>query len=339
LTGADASEGVLCCLDLRSGALLWRERLSLRGPSVTTQADPATGFAAPTPATDGRRVYALFGTGDLAAWTLDGKLVWSKNLGPVNNPYGHSSSLVTWNDRLLVQLDQGEPEAGQSSVAALNGLTGEVIWRHTRRVGSSWASPIVIVAAGKPQLIALAVPAVTSYAPADGTELWRVECLSGEVTPSPAFAAGLVLVASPSEKLLAIRADGTGDVTKTHVAWSNEENVPDVTSPVSNGEFVFTLTSSGTLTCLAAKDGRKCWQHEFELEFHSSPIIAGDQLYLFSLKGDAIVVQVGQDFKELFRTSMTDAFHATPAVALNRVVIRGETNVWCLGGDLTMTKQ
>ena len=230
-----------------------------------------------------------------------------------------------------MQLDQGDTEDNKSKLYALDGRTGQVVWQRPRKVGASWATPIVIEAAGKAQVITLAVPCVIAYAATDGAELWRVECLNGEITPSPVFAGGLLFVASPSEKLMAIRPDGQGDVTKTHVAWTNEDNVPDVTSPLSNGELVFTITTSGMLTCLDAKDGKKQWDHDYEMEFHASPSLAGNRLYLFSQKGTAVVVEAARQFKELFRTEMGDGFHASPAFAPDKIFLRGVTNVWCLG--------
>jgi outer membrane protein assembly factor BamB len=175
------------------------------------------------------------------------------------------------------------------------------------------------------------VPWVIAYNATDGKELWRVEGLNGEVTPSPVYAAGYVLVASPSDKLMAIRPDGQGDVTKTHVAWTTEENVPDVTSPVSNGELVFTITTGGLLTCFDAKDGKKQWEHDFEFDCHASPSIAGDKLYLFSQKGAAVVVEAARQFKQVFRTEMGDAFHASPAFAPDKIVLRSASNLWCVG--------
>ena len=133
------------------------------------------------------------------------------------------------------------------------------------------------------------VPAVMA------TEVAAVRCaLLLMVTPSPAFVGGLVLVASPSEKLLAIRPDGYGDVTKTHVAWSSEENVPDIASPAANGEFVFGLTSAGLLTCFDLKDGKKQWEHDFEMDCHASPGIAGGKVYIFGQKGVAVVVEAAR---------------------------------------------
>jgi outer membrane protein assembly factor BamB len=281
-------------------------------------------------ATDGRRVYVIFATGEVAAFTLDGKLVWAKSFGPLKNPYGHATSLLAWQDRLIVLLDQGESEEGRSKLYALDGKTGQVVWQTPRKVGCSWDTPIIAEVSGQPQVIALAIPWAISYGAKDGAELWRAECMSGEVTPSPVFAGGLVIVPSPSDKLLAIRPDGHGEVTKTHVAWSTEENVPDVTSPVGNGEFVFALTTTGVLTCFNGKDGKKLWEHDFEMEFHASPSIALNRVYLIAQKGAAIVTEAGAQFKELFRTDMPDVFHASPAFAPERIILRGTTNIWCL---------
>jgi outer membrane protein assembly factor BamB len=331
-SGGDAKQREVSCLDARTGQLQWRRALTLSanaGPPV--EIPESTGYAAATVATDGRRVYAIFATGELGAFNLEGQPVWSKNFGPLKNAYGHASSLATWRDRLIVQLDQGDSDAGKSRLYALDGRTGEIAWQRTRKVPDSWASPIVVEAAGKAQIITLAIPWVISNAAADGAELWRVECLSGEITPSPIFAAGLVIAASPSEKLLAIRPDGQGDITKTHVVWMYEESVPDITSPVSNGELVFTLSTSGMLTCLDVKDGKKQWEHDFDTEFHASPSIAGNRLYLFAQKGLAVVVEVARQFKEISRTEMGDAIHASPAFAQDRIFLRGLTNVWCLG--------
>lgn len=335
LSGGDARQREVLCFDAKSGQMLWRQPVVAAAPpggaGQATEVPETTGYAAATMATDGERVYAFFANGDLAALKFDGGMVWSKSFAPLKNTYGHAASLALWHERLILQLDQGESEEGKSKLYALDGRTGQIVWQQPRKVGSSWATPIVIEAAGKAQVITLAVPWVIAYAATDGTELWRVDCLNGEITPSPVFAGGLVLVASPSEKLLAIRPDGQGDVTKTHVAWTTEENVPDVTSPVSNGDLVFTVTTAGLLTSYDAKDGKKLWEHDFDTECHASPSLAGNRLYVFSQKGTAVVVEAERKYKELFRTDMGDEFHASPAFVQDRMFLRGVSNVWCVG--------
>src|SRR5207248_212939 len=139
----------------------------------------------------------IFPTGDLAAFALDGKLLWNKNLGIPKNPHGHASSLVTWQGRVLVQMDQGDAEHNLSKIYALDGASGRVSWQRNRPVGVSWATPTAIEVGGKAQIVTLSVPWVIAYAAQDGTELWRAEGLNNEVTPSVVFAAGLVLAISP----------------------------------------------------------------------------------------------------------------------------------------------
>ena len=332
LSGGDSSQHEVVCFNGQTGEILWRQAVTNvpGSPAKPAEVPETSGVAASTIATDGRRVFAMFANGDLAAFTLDGKPAWSKSFGTLKNPYGHASSLGIWQGRLIVQLDQGESEEGKSRLYALDGRTGQVVWQQPRKVGSSWASPLVFETGGKAQIVALAIPWAIGYAAADGTELWRVECLNGEVLPSPVFAAGVLLVASPAEKLLAIRTDGQGDVTKTHVAWSTEENVPDIASPVSNGDLVFSLTSPGLLTAFDAKDGKKQWEHDFEMDFHASPGISGHRVYLFSQKGTGIVVEAARQFHEIFRADMDDSFHASPAFVQNAIVLRGVTNLWKL---------
>ena len=331
-SGGDAKKREVVCLDASSGKTLWRSELSGVPGSPTKPADipDSTGYAAATMATDGRRVYVIFANGDLGGFSMDGRLLWSRGFGALENAYGHSTSLVTWQDRLLVQLDQGESESKKSRLYSIDGRTGRTVWEKTRDFGASWASPVAFEA-GKPQLVALSLPFAVSYNIADGSELWRVDCLNGEVCPSPIFAGGMVYIASPSDKLIGVKPDGAGDVTKTHIAWSMEENVPDVTSPVSNGELVLTISTSGMLTCFDAKDGKKLWEKDYETDFHASPVIAGKHVYVFSQKGMGVVFEAAREYKELHRAELPDMFHATPAVANNSLFLRGMKQIWRIG--------
>jgi outer membrane protein assembly factor BamB len=334
-SSGDKAQRKVFCLDIKNGQTLWEQAVAnLPGspsPVPELREDAGAGYAASTIATDGRRIYAFFGNGDLAAFSLDGKPVWSKAFGELKNPYGHSSSLATWHGRLILQLDQGSEQDGKSALYALDGSTGKVIWQQSRGVGTSWASPIVVEAAGKSQILTLAVPWAISYAAEDGAELWRADASGDEVTPSPVFAANLVIAVHPGRNITAFRPDGKGDVTTSKVVWKAEDNVPDVTTPASNGELIFTVNSFGKVTCFDPKDGKKVWEHEYETDFHASPTIAGNCVYLFSQKGTAFVVEAGREFKELFRTEMGDVFHASPAVSRHGIVLRGERFLWCLG--------
>ncbi len=334
VSGGDAKKREVFYFDAVDGKLLWRCAVeNVPGtPARQPEISEPPGFAAPTMACDGRRAFVIFANGDLAAVNFDGSPAWSKNIGVPKNMYGHATSLAVWPGKLIVQLDQDEGAPGGSKLLAFDCVTGRLLWERSRATYGSWATPIIIEAAGKTQIITLALPFVMSHSLADGNELWRAAVMEGEITPSPIFAGGFVVLVSPSKGLIAIRPDGAGDVTKSHVAWTAEDNVPDITSPVSNGEFVFTVTSSGLLTCLGATNGKKIWEKDLEMEVQSSPGIAGGQLLVLGTKGVAVVVEAGRQFKELGRTKLNDVFDASPAFAGGRVYLRGATNLWCLGG-------
>lgn len=334
ISGGDAKKREVFCYDVTDGKLLWQRAIeNVPGsPAKQPEIPELTGFACPTMASDGRRVFVMFANGDLVALTLDGEPVWSKNIGVPKNTYGHAASLAVWPGKLIVQFDQDEGAPGGSKLLTFDCANGRLLWEHSKPTHGSWATPIIIEAAGKTQIVTLALPFVISYSLADGNELWRAELLEGEITPSPIFAGGLVIVVSPSAKLIAIRPEGAGNVTKSHVAWTAEDNIPDVTSPVGSGELIFTVTSSGVLTCFGVIDGKKVWEKELEMEVQSSPSIVGDKLLVLGTKGVAVVVEAGRQFKEVARSELPDGFLASPAFANGAIYLRGKTNLWCLGG-------
>ena len=319
--------------DANTGALVWRRAVTnVPGSPATPPAIPeGTGFAAATMAVDGRRVCAIFANGDLAAFHLDGRPAWSKNLGVPKNQYGHAASLAVFEDRLIVQLDQGEAEQARSRLYAFDTLTGRVVWERTRRIPESWSSPCLADAPGGPQIIALGGTWVMAYAARDGAELWKAEILTGEITPSPIFAAGLVLIVSPNDRLAAFRPDGQGDVSKSHLAWSAEDNVPDVSSPVSNGDLVFTANTPGMLTCFDVKDGKKLWEHDLGFEVNATPVIAGDRLLVLGRKGGVAIASVAREYKEIGRFDMGEPILASPAIAGDRLFIRSTQTLYCIG--------
>jgi outer membrane protein assembly factor BamB len=333
LSAGDATNRSVLAFDLTTGQRVWeRQVTSVPGsPAKPPEIPESTGFAAPTMATDGLRVYVIFANGDLAAFTLDGKPAWSKNLGVPHNQYGHAISLAIWEGRVIVQFDQGDADAGLSKLLAFDGATGRVAWQVPRKVPESWASPIVVEAAGKPQIITFAGEFVISHSASDGAELWRVQELSGEITPSPIFAGGFVLAVSPTDKLMAIRPDGSGDVTKTHIAWKSDENIPDVTSPASNGELVFVVTSYGMLTCFEVSTGKKLWEHECDTEVHATPAVVANRLYVLGGKGKVVVAEAAREFKELAAFDLGEPIYASPAFKSGVMVIRTSKTLLCVG--------
>jgi len=334
LSGDRKNKGTVLCFNAISGDLLWERTLDTPVPpgSQDWEAPESAGMAAATMATDGQRAYAIFANGDVAAFDFQGNRVWARQLGLPDNDYGHTTSLALWKTRLIVQMDQGSADENKSRLTAIDGATGETIWERHRPVDASWASPIVIDAAGRPQILTLSTPWAIAYDPRDGSELWRVGGINGEVTPSPIFAGGLIFVISPYEALYAITPDGRGDVTDTHVAWFTDEWIRDICSPVSNGDLLFNLMTSGLLTCFNVKDGTKQWEHDFDTEIQASPAIVGKRLYLFEHTGKVIVLELGRQFKALAQSDLGEPVYASPAFVEGRIYIRTAKSLFCLGG-------
>jgi outer membrane protein assembly factor BamB len=295
------------------------------------EAPEFTGYAACTPATDGTRVFASFGSGELVALDFNGNVVWMRQFGPLVNMYGHSTSLLVWQDRLIVLVDQGEAEAGKSRLYALDTATGREVWQQRRPVGASWATPITIEHAGRTQLITLGDPWLIAYDVERGAELWRADCLGADVAPSPVFAGGYVLAVSPHRHLAAVRPDGQDDVTQTHIAWESPDGSTDITSPVCAGDLVFSVSTEGLLTCLDIATGKLVWEKDLEGQMNASPTLVGDRLYFISLKGQSLVLAAAREHQELARGDLGEPVFASPAFVGERVFVRGTKNLFCLG--------
>jgi len=336
LTGATEDRREVLCFDADTGKLLWQQAVS--GTPESTAEPPEvleqTGLAAPTAATDGERVFAIFANGDLAALDFSGKVVWARSLGIPKNSYGHASSLMVHAKLLLIQFDQGSIKEKLSKLLALDVATGKTVWEVPREVANSWPTPIVAGVGDQEQLITCADPWVIAYDPATGSEIWRAKCLRGDVGPSPAYAGGVAYVANEFPCLSAIKADGKGDVTESHVLWTGEDSLPDTCSPLATEEFVFTMASYGLLTCYDAKSGEMLWEEEFnDANFNSSPSLVGNHIYLFSEEGKCWVVEPGREgCKRIAENELGEKCVTSPAFQDGRFFIRGETQLFCVGG-------
>ncbi len=359
LSGADDNKLQVFCFDAFSGRLLWTgdvTRAPLKSDEEPFEVMEDTGFAAPTVVTDGRRVYAIFATGDIGCFNFNGKRIWTRSLGIPDSSYGYASSLAMYRNLVLIQYDQGGPEDEMSKLIALDGFSGQTVWETKRPVPNSWSSPTVTEIGSQFQLLTCGDPWVIAYDPAKGTELWRANCLAGDIAPSliyvphqnrqksasgPSdkqtllhngdFGAGLVFAIEPYSQLVAIRPDGRGDVTETHIVWSIEEGAPDICSPVSNGELIFLLATEGLLSCYKVADGKRLWEQDLRENFWASPSLVGDKLYLLTEEGVMLIVQSGPEFKELARRELGEDCHASPAFADGRIYIRGWENLYCIG--------
>ena len=351
LSGADAQRREVYCFDALSGKLLWQRGVpstpegAVKVPKVSRE----TGFAAPTMTTDGRRVFAIFANGDLAAFDMEGRLVWVRGLGIPDNHYGHAASLEIWQNLLFVQLDQGMVQEKKSRILALDTLTGKTVWQQQREVAASWATPLVIHRDQDSQLITTSDPWVIAYRPQDGQEIWRIKCLSGEHGVSPAYGNGLLHVGNEYCQWFALRTDGQGDVSQTHIAWKGEEGLPDVCSPLVTEKYLFLLMTYGTLTCYEVQTGKVLWSKDFDqVQFIASPSWAEGRVYLLGLfdtdqqDPDGHPVQhtrvwvlepTDTEAKEVGQGLVDESCVASPAFQPGRIYIRGKKHLFCIGSE------
>ncbi len=334
IAGGDPNAFNVFCYDANSGSLLWTgdvTNLFAKSVEEPFEVQEDTGYSAPTVTTDGKRVYAIFVTGIVACFDFDGKKVWEKDLGIPDSIYGYATSLTMFQNMLLIQYDQGrDGDDGKSKIIFLDGATSRVVREIQRFVPGSWTTPIVAKIGDGYQFITAADPWVISYDPANGRELWRADCLGTDVAPSPIYGGGLVFGIRPYSELVAIKPDGSGDVTETHIAWSAGGNAPDICSPVCDGEYVYTLTMDGYLSCYRASDGDEIYEHDTKDYFQASPSLVGNKLYLLGDSGVMHIAQAGKEYKEIAKCELGEKCYASPAFMDGRIYIRSEKNLYCI---------
>ena len=333
LTGATVEKREVYCFSTADGKLLWQKPVSTPAGSMGEPPEilPDTGYAAPTAATDGRYVCAIFANADVACFDADGRPVWVRNLGRFKNLYGYASSLSLYRNTLLVLLDQGSTGKPDSRLLALDLATGKTAWETRRPVPASWASPILIHTGKREEFIANAKPWVIAYNPADGKELWRAKVLDGDVAPSPVYQQGMVFTVQAGSQLSAIRTDGAGDVTKTGIAWVGLDALPDIVSPITDGKVVLLVTTDGLLTCYAVADGKTLWEKELDAIVMASPSLVGNTFYLVDEKGVMRLFTTEGGYKELGRAELGEEVRASPAFLDGRIYIRGKKHLYGIG--------
>ena len=324
VTGADAQSRVVYCYDKNSGKLLWEaaadniEGSPVKMPKVTAD----TGLAAPTMATDGNAVFAIFATGDVIALDMGGKRLWARNMVVPDNHYGHGSSLIVYKDKLLIQYDTNK----SGKLIALSTKTGATVWETIRSTKISWSSPILVNTGKRMELILTTNPNVDAYNPETGKELWSIACLSGEVGPSAGYADGMVFAGNEYAKLVGIKIGATPEIV-----WSSDEFLPEVSSPLAVSGMVYVATTYGVFACFDAKTGTKNWSQEFGGAFYASPVYADGKIYITDMTGKTYIVKATKDYQLIGTPELGEKAVCSPVFQDGRVYLRGINQLYCLG--------
>jgi outer membrane protein assembly factor BamB len=320
------------CLNSKTGKILW-EQTAFDGTPYDDRHRKGS-FAASTPATDGKYVYAYFGTEGLYAYDMNGRLAWKVDLGKIGTVgMGTGTSPILYGNLIIVQCD--EENGAASFIVGLNKKTGKEVWRTPRKIQVSWATPLLVHTAKRAELIASGNEAVIAYDPATGKELWRHKGVESNAIPSPVANNEMVFISAgfPAKVAMAITLGGTGDLVDK-VVWKHAKGTAYVPSPILYGDYLYLTTDRGILTCLDARTGEVKYEGgrvPIPATFTASPIAFDGKILMTSEDGDTFVIKAGPKHEILATNSVGEPVYASPAVADGNIFIRGERSLYCIG--------
>jgi outer membrane protein assembly factor BamB len=343
----DGKERWLIALDAASGELLWKAA----DPGAPTRKHVLNSLASSTPATDGERVYAVFWDGKdilLAAYNAkNGQVVWHKDLGGFVSQHGVGHSPMIVDGKVILANDQDD----SAHLLAFDARTGEKLWDVERKAfRTCYSTPFVHVKSeGGKELIVASTAGITGYNPADGSVNWSYTwSFSGmplRTVASPIASGDLVFATSGDgggdRHVIAVKLGGKGDVTATNLVWHIDRKhhpLPYVPCCLALGDHLYYVSDKGMAACRLKRTGEEVWQENLRVPFTASPILVDGKIYAVSQKGSVFVFEAAPKFKLLARNEIEEAVSSTPAVADNRLYIRGEKHLFCIGKPASGTR-
>ena len=354
----DTKERVLLCLNRLTGEEVWR-RVVIRAPLEAIHR--LNSRSSSTPSCDGERVYVSFlepdGTsvpaevvrersGDLrannaglpvnpgkmciAAYDLKGNRKWIARPGEFASVWGYCANPVVFEDKVILNGDYD----GEAFIVALDRKTGETEWKVARenRIRSH-CTPLIRKLNGKHQMVVAGSHSIVSYDPSNGSKYWYTVGPKGRAVASPVFGKGLFFVSAayPSKEMLAIRPDGRGDVTRTHIAWRTRDSAPYVPSPIATGNFFLSVSDSGVASCFDAKTGQRHWRERLGGGHSAAPVTANGLVYFISDLGVTKVVKAGEKFHLVSENPIGKTCYASPAISGGQIFLRTVKHLFCIG--------
>lgn len=331
----ETKERKLLCLQRQTGGLLW-QRVVLVAP--LEKKHQLNSYASSTPITDGEHVWVTFLDSTrfiIACFDMTGKEVWRQSPGEFYSMHGFCSAPTLYKNLVIVNGDHDVPDESRLAyLVALDKTTGQEVWRANRpnRI-RSYCPPVVFSAEGRDQLVISGSKCVASYDPNTGKELWIID------GPTEQFAASLVqhddllfmTGGFPERHIMAIRPEGSGNVTNTHVAWHHPKGAAYVPSPVAVDHLLYLVTDEGILHCFDTKTGRQHYERRLNGKFLASPVTTAGFVYFPDQAGVTHVIKAGKQFDEVARNDLKEEIFASPAVAGNNLFLRTVTHLFCIG--------
>ncbi len=328
----DRGDRCLLCLDRRSGRTLW-ERVVVRAP--LEKKHRLNSYASSTPATDGERVYVTFLDRDrmlVAAYDFEGNQQWLVRPGEFYSIHGYCSSVLLFEDLVIVNGDHD----GEAYLIALNNQTGQVVWKVPRENKTrSYCAPIIREIDGRMQMILSGSLCVASYDPRTGDRHWIIDGPTEQFVASPVFNGKLVFITAgfPEYHILAIRPEGRGNVTDTHIVWRTQQGCAYVPSPIlsEDGEYFLIASDRGVGSCFEAATGQRYWRERLGAHYSASPILAEGLVYFTSDEGVTKLLRPGPELELVATNELGENCYTSPAVSQGNILLRGEKHLWAVG--------
>ena len=290
--------------------------------------NPKNSWASPTPIIDGDRIFVHFGADGTAALSASGEILW-KNRFEYQSQHGAGGSPIVYGDLLIFNCDGSDA----AFVVALDKATGKTRWKTNRGYPSdqAYTTPLLIRVGERDQLVSVGAFRARAYDPLNGKEIWRVRYDEGfSNVPRPVFAHGLVFIATGFQQpeLLAVRPDGMGDVTKTHIAWSLKRGAPLTPSPLVVGDELYVVNDGGIATCIEARTGALVWQQRLGGTYSASPVFVDGRIYFLAEQGVTTVIAPGRDFRRLATNQLDGGLLASMAISNGSMFLRTDSHLY-----------
>ena len=318
----------LYCFDVAKGKSLWHRRFF--GSEVSEGQFPQGGMAVPTPATDGKRVFALYGTGDLVCVDIDGKPIWIRSLaqeyGVFRNRWGMASSPLLLGEMLVVQVDHH----GKSYLLGVDAATGRNRWRTIRDAAVNWTSPVAVRQEDRTTLVAAGTNTLKGYDAATGKEQWSMSGMEMQCIPTPVVRGDRLWLAGGKDSTslcLSLRGDEKGP----RVEWNVKTKGVGIPSPLCLGDQFYYAEDNGFVACLDAATGKSLWRNRLNFKVHASPVAGAGKLYFAGMNGSVMVLKAGPKFEVLAKNDIGESIVASPALSQGRIYLRGEKHLFCIG--------
>jgi outer membrane protein assembly factor BamB len=334
----------MICIDADKGNILWSKNVTRQAPK--TRRHTKNTYASETPVTDGKYVFASFGSAGLYCVDFDGNVVWQRDLGLMRRRagWGTGSSPILFKNTVIVNCDSDD----DSYIAAFDKATGDPVWRTERKEGASWGTPFIFEADDRTTIVTNATRRMRGYDAVTGKLLW--ECSRGSMipVPSPVSTQGLVFLSSghslgflKPQPIIAVRPEASGDITppggqsqSDGVAWSYSSGGAYVPSPIAIGEYLYVPQDRGSITCYEATTGKVVYKNQklgARNTITASPIAGDGRIYVQTEDGECYVVKPGPEFEILAVNKLDEVFCASPAVYAGKIYLRGRKHLYCIG--------